>query len=492
LLLALAGIFASPARAAEPPWCETRSDTFQLVSDLPETEQRELLQKLLRLEQIAEPFMPGEPVSRSDPLKLVVFQHRKDFLALTGKRKFAGYMQPSLQTNRLLIGPIRGGLDETTLHEYAHYLLRSRGGVSLPLWFDEGLATLLGNTRLSQDTAVIGSMPAERLERRLDRNAEFLSPQQRLNRTLEASDLQTWRSERINEFYDLAWLLVHYLYFDVYQEELVVGAITTAGLTGYLQAGEPTLQEHLNVSSSQLLRALERHLDRWDPPEPVPIPEVRVANTEFRCLTALERDLSLALAVHMQNPDKARSLLKPHSTRSALAAMNDAQAIALKIALARIEVASDAIDAAESRVQEALSLAPEHPEAIILGADLLVHDCLFERSEDCSSRWQRAGASYRSALRRDPSRYDGILGVGLAELHGGRPGDAANYLKVAHSRAPWAAVINFYLGESYRLMGDSRARVYLENARSWAEQEVWRLLAEESRRLLAEDSQSES
>jgi hypothetical protein len=229
LLLALAGIFASPARAAEPPWCETRSDTFQLVSDLPETEQRELLQKLLRLEQIAEPFMPGEPVSRSDPLKLVVFQDRKDFLALTGKRKFAGYMQPSLQTNRLLIGPIRGDLDETTLHEYAHYLLRSRGGVSLPLWFDEGLATLLGNTRLSQDTAVIGSMPAERLERRLDRNAEFLSPQQRLNRTLEASDLQTWRSERINEFYDLAWLLVHYLYFDVYQEELVVGAITTAG-----------------------------------------------------------------------------------------------------------------------------------------------------------------------------------------------------------------------------------------------------------------------
>ena len=37
---------------------------------------------------------------------------------------------------------------------------------------------------------------------------------------------------------------------------------------------------------------------------------------------------------------------------------------------------------------------------------------------------------------------------------------------------------------SYRLMGDSRARTYLENARSWAVQDIWRLMAEESLRLM--------
>jgi len=61
-----------------------------------------------------------------------------------------------------------------------------------------------------------------------------------------------------------------------------------------------------------------------------------------------------------------------------------------------------------------------------------------------------------------------------------------NYLKVAYARAPWAAVINYYLGESYRLMGDSRATIYLENARNWAVEDIWRLLAEESLRLIAE------
>ena len=484
---------SDPAPADTTQWCETRTTGFQLVSDLAASEQLELLQNLLQLEQVAAPFLPGEPVNRRDPLKLVVFQQRKDFLALTGKRKFAGYMQPSLQTNRLLIGPIRGDLEETALHEYAHYLLRSRTGVSLPMWFDEGLATLLGATKLSTGTAVIGTIPVDRLERRIDRDAEILSPQQRLNRTLAAHDLQDWRSDRINEFYDLAWLLVHYLYFDIYQDELASGAIPTAGLTRYLQAGDSTLQDHLGVRSSQLLRALERHLNRWDQPEPVPVSRSDLSNTRFRCLTPLERDLALALAVHMQSPEEARALLEPYTAPSTLVALSAEQNIALKVALARVEFASDAPEAATRLVRETLSLAPDHPEATILAADLLVTGCLFERSEDCNDRWQRAGASYRSALRKDPTRYDGILGVGLAELHRGRAGDAANYLKVAHARAPWAAVINFYLGESYRLMGDSRARIYLENARSWAVQDVWRLLAEESLRLLAEsDQQSDS
>ena len=55
-----------------------------------------------------------------------------------------------------------------------------------------------------------------------------------------------------------------------------------------------------------------------------------------------------------------------------------------------------------------------------------------------------------------------------------------------YDRAPWAAVVNYYLGESYRQVGDSRARIYLENARNWAEEEVWRVLAEEALRLESE------
>ncbi|MGD8833262.1 MAG: hypothetical protein PVF57_21830, partial [Pseudomonadales bacterium] len=55
---------------------------------------------------------------------------------------------------------------------------------------------------------------------------------------------------------------------------------------------------------------------------------------------------------------------------------------------------------------------------------------------------------------------------------------------------PWAAMVNYYLGESYRLIGDTRARPYLTNARNWAVLPVWRKLAEESLRRLDEGTEA--
>ena len=87
-----------------------------------------------------------------------------------------------------------------------------------------------------------------------------------------------------------------------------------------------------------------------------------------------------------------------------------------------------------------------------------------------------------SHVRPDGDAIGSLLGLGLAQLYTGRPGEALNYIRVAYSRAPWAALANYYLGESYRLIGDTRARGYLINARNWATEPVWRLLAEESLR----------
>ncbi|TNF90760.1 MAG: hypothetical protein EP301_00595 [Gammaproteobacteria bacterium] len=482
----LAGLGATQANAEPSGWCETSSANFQLVSDLPEPEQRALISSLARFEQLAEPFLPGEPLARRGALKLVVFQQRRDFLALTGKRKFAGYMQPSLQTNRLLIGPIRGSLAETTLHEYAHYLLRNRSSVSLPMWFDEGLATLLGATALTDDSALIGDIPVNRLEERISRGVGAGSPQQRLSRTLTATSVEDWHQDRISEFYDIAWLLAHYLYFDVYHEDVNRWDIRTSDLSGFLNARDQSLPEHLGMRSSQLLRALERHLSRWRRPEPMPLPASEPPETSFRCLDDFERDLALALAVHTQNPEGARALLAPHLDAASTARPNVERAVRLKVAMARVELASEVPEAAERLVSESLSLDAQNAEAMVLAADLSVQNCLFDPGNDCRVKWQAASGRYRAALRQDPSRYDGILGVGLAELHSGRAGDAVNYLRVAYDRAPWAPVINYYLGESYRQMGDSRAPIYLENARNWAVQDIWRVLAEESLRLAAE------
>jgi tetratricopeptide (TPR) repeat protein len=100
------------------------------------------------------------------------------------------------------------------------------------------------------------------------------------------------------------------------------------------------------------------------------------------------------------------------------------------------------------------------------------------RGAGCAEKWRRAVKLFRSGIRQDPQRFDAVLGLGLSYLHSGRPGDARNYLRIAYQKAPWAPHINFYLGESYRLIGDRRAVVHLTNARNWSTQKIWRSLAE--------------
>jgi predicted Zn-dependent protease len=110
---------------------------------------------------------------------------------------------------------------------------------------------------------------------------------------------------------------------------------------------------------------------------------------------------------------------------------------------------------------------------------------VLEISEECRARWQESVPLLRASLRRDPERQDAIFTLGLAYLYSGRPGDALNYLRIAHQRQPWAAHVNFYLGETYRLVGDVRAREHLIRARQWSSTEIWRRLAEAGLDLLA-------
>jgi tetratricopeptide (TPR) repeat protein len=459
-------------------WCVSTTDRFQLISDLDRDAQRQLLELLTRFDPVAEPFLPGDAVARPAPLKLVVFSRRADFQNLTGKRKFAGFMQPSLETARLLIGPLRGDLTETTLHEYAHYRLRNRLDISLPTWFDEGLASLLGSVDLTDADAVVGRLPTRRMENLVSRELGS-GPSAGFDAALTATSVARWSVEKINAFYDWSWLLVHYLYLGQAGDPLE----QSRTLTSYLRAGDTALPDYLGFEQRQLVRALERHLRR-PPSLKIPIDQAAPATAAFECMDDLERDHELARAILTQNPSMASRLLRPYAKSHS----ND---VAFLVTRARIAVAMDELDAATALAEDALEQGPEAPEAMVLNADLAARDCLFTVSEQCYDHWRRARALYRKTVRIDPERNDAVIGLGLAYLYTGRPGEAVNYLKVAYAKAPWAALTNYYLGESYRLIGDTRAAIYLTNARNWADLPVWERLAEESLRLLGGDSGSE-
>jgi hypothetical protein len=474
----LATALAGTAHAGDVPelrtWCELRTPDYHLIGDPDRDALTGLVSLLYRFAPIAEPFLPGEPVARPAALKLIVFRNARDFRRLTGKRTFAGFMQPSLQTNRLLIGPIRGDLEQTTLHEYAHYLLRNRLDVSLPVWFDEGLASLLGAVTFEGGNAIVGELPVSRLRSHMtDDGVDGGEPAQlALSRTLAIGSIDELPGRKIGAFYDWSWLLAHYLY---------LGRPTgpdgmPEGLEAFLSTREGSLADALGISERRLLRELERHLER-PPVRTLHQPQAPLPELEFRCLDGAERDLTLARAITPQAPDMARALLAP---------LAEAQPgnVDVLVSLARADAAADDHPTSEARTEALIEQAPAHAGVLILAADLGVRDCLFGTSEDCPERWRLAGKRYRAALKIDPERFDAVLGLGLARLYTGRSGDAVNYLRVAYMKAPWAAVTNFYLGEAFRLIGDRRARGYLENARNWADLELWRRLAEESLKLL--------
>ncbi|MEZ5551570.1 MAG: hypothetical protein R3E82_11820 [Pseudomonadales bacterium] len=473
--LALQAGTATGALAAQRPWCETRTDAFTVITDLRQTDLDELLLRLERLDAVAQPLLPGTAVLRPAPLKLIVFSSRNDLRRHLGTGRFAGVMQPSLKTHRLLIGPDQRSTLETAQHEYAHYLLRSRLDISLPTWYDEGLASLLGAVTYEAGAAVVGELPRKRMEELFYRDPRRRIRPLTLQETLAAVQISDWAGDRMRSFYHWSWLLTHYLYFP--PEALAVD--TRGVLTAYLSDRNGRLTEYLDTSVRDLQRALEVHLRKFDTPRRVELPaDSRQSARSIRCLSDQERDFELALATLAHNPAHALKLLEPQLAERAedpelLVAQSRAHA-----ALGESAIALALAESAYSREPLSASSGDRNLNAMVNFADRLVDDCLQKVTETCRAAWRRAASLYRDSLREDPDRIDAVFGLGLSYLHSGRPGDAVNYLQVAYQRVPWASVVNFYLGEGYRLIGDTRARTYLTNARNWAPDLYWQKLAD--------------
>jgi tetratricopeptide (TPR) repeat protein len=388
--------------------------------------------------------------------------------------KIAGFMQQSLTTNTLAIGPSRGNknLHTTALHEYSHYLLRNRLDIALPLWFDEGLASFLSAIEFQTATVEIGTLPRGRMKSlsRLNRGqAERLqitnSPSAKvsLRQVLQADSVLHWSAPRLAAFYDWSWLITHYLLVGIDDKPDT--------LREYLATGHVALVDYLGMSYQDFHKVLNRHARKRTPSRVVERPASAGSGYTYRCLDAQARDYQLSLVTLLYNPQGATELLEPH-----LAANPDS--IKLLVAMADAQARLDNPTAARRLLQHARELAPADVDVTVALANLATGKCLFEQHDDCPGIWRDAVALYREAVAADPARLDAVVGLGLSYLHSSRPGEAVNYLRVVYGAMPWSVQVNFYLGESYRLIGDRRAKIYLTNARNWAQNEIWRRLAE--------------
>ena len=106
---------------------------------------------------------------------------------LAPSNAIVGEFVPGRFTHYLLIdeGIGRDGVREAVQHEYTHHFLRTQWGGLYPLWFDEGVAEIMGGARLYHDRAVLQVPRASSVGTwiemwrlfELDKNSrEYLSP----------------------------------------------------------------------------------------------------------------------------------------------------------------------------------------------------------------------------------------------------------------------------------------------------------------------------
>lgn len=443
---------------------------FTVVSDLDEATLSDVLNTLNRFDSVAAGFLPGVPATVEIPMQMLVFSSNGVFREYFGASKFAGFLQPSLTSSTVVISPNRGNraLMATALHEYSHYLLRNRLDVTLPLWFDEGLASLLATAEFDTTEAVLGHLPVAAM-RSLE--SEPGGARLSLKEVLTADDLTDWPRRRIDEFYYWSLLLTHYLMLDDQERRGI--------LEKFLSDRERPLVRYLRTSYRGLERRLGRYLQGRVPTVVVPLPPAPPLVLSRRSLDPLARDLAIGRAIVDRNPERALELVAAHRSERT----DDVRLLLLE-SRAQAELGNH--DESMTLARQARTMAPDNARVLSNLADQTASRCLLRSDTECRERWKDASVLYRQALERNHKLFDAVFGLGLAYLHSGQAGEAVNYLKVAYSRAPWAVHVNFFLGEGYRIIGDTRATIYLENARNWAQSPLWRSLAEaalaESRR----------
>lgn len=198
-------------------WTEIRSPHFTVLSNAGEHEGRRIA---LQFEEVRELFEQMFPQLRVDSGKITVIFALKneDSLKLlipsygqnSKSMHVAGFYHPTYDKNFAVVRADASGTGplsyRTLYHEYTHAFFHNnfRG---LPVWLDEGLAELYGNTSIEGKVASVG-LPNDAQLRYLQ--VKELLPIDQLV-TIDRSSPLYNTSEHAGVFYSESWALVHYL-----------------------------------------------------------------------------------------------------------------------------------------------------------------------------------------------------------------------------------------------------------------------------------------
>ena len=438
-------------------WCAYRTPHFSLLTDLRRRPALRTVDELNRFRQLFFALFPNASSVADTPLTILVFSRHTDLIEMTGTARYAGVTLPSMYEYRLLAAHgQRRAPTENTLHEYAHYLMRTRTDLHYPLWYEEGLATYLAAANLRRNPVQLGAPPYREIRAVAgDLAVSFQS-------TLTATSILDLRGVDLATFYGKAWLLTHFIRLG----HAAGFPDWRKAFASYLDNPTRDFADAFGLAPAKAEALLLDYLGhRPLPMERFELPAGADPAPTKDCLTPEDRYYELALSILTLNRPIATTALdqSPRTART-LTALSKAHGGERERALRLVD--------------QALALKPTDPDANVQFAHLQVRDCLFSSDSACIGKWADAAERYRRVLNEDSGRYDAAYGLGVAYLHTGRAAQAMRHLRQAYEKMPWDVRINYFLGEGYRIADDPRAAAHLSNARNWALDESWRERAE--------------
>lgn len=426
-------------------WTEASTPSITLITDADEKTAAELAEGLEWYRAIMMGVADLEFGPPPLPSAIFVFQ-RHSMYRMFMERETGGEFHQGPYANYLIVDGSRGRYEtfRTACHEFIHLTLSDSPDLVYPLWYHEGLATLLSGLYPRDEDLWIGSVSRAWVSWLIE---EHFVPLESLFSTEVTSDIYLNREDQ-KYFYGTAWAVVHYLligaperrdqlrrYLELWKQGEPVGdALHTAFGMGFPEF-EGRVKTYLGVRSLPVLV--------------LPAVDLKIpARALVRELPSVEAFQRLAqLAARLGQLDLAEELLRSALQRSSTHAASHAW---LGVVLARQE----RFDEANASISRALELEPHDALIHSLSGTSWLHRARTERSAEAL---RMAQEQYRASLEIEPYRPDAHSGLAQTYLPDlGEPGDLGAGIEAAETAlqiVPTSPRIAYVLARLYSKAG---------------------------------------
>ena len=447
-------------------WCEWETEHFTLYTDLRHKDAQRIANDLFEFHYAANVLLSNSTTRETD-VTVIIFRNVREFRREFKQSKFIGLMQPSLQGHQIILTTNLRDRAYTKIpfHEYAHHLIKLRIEQPVPRWLEEGLAQYFETMVINRDAVEIGE-----IQRRGILNSLAVAKELPWAELLTL-DLSHEKTAELSIKYDVAMGLVHFLVHGNIESEFEPNDRIVQWLNN-INRGADALSDFLDLvglGQEELFDALHTHFSQ---PQELftysTTPPSQQASFQD-CLDEIDRHLLIARSVFKFNLERADDILQ----RVERQYPGDFRVLSLLSEVHRHDT-----QLAFKYAKAAYRTKPDSRVTNLALANAYVQLCVTNHAPPCNDHLIKAETHYRNVLSIDHTRIDAAFGLGSVYLHRGRPGDAINFLRVAHKRTPWSARVNLQLGEAYRQLGELRAAErYVAIAAQWDDNEHRRNLA---------------